>query len=234
MGSEWFSSFFYASFAFLRIFTHFFVFFRFSSFFFVFLRFSPLLLKDKGEQQQYTAKMGNFTPTPSAPTPCKTSRKEHRQEFSLLSLDKFYNGVPSGRVPHEMITKSIFDNNWPWPLCRKLSGTLWYKIRRILSGIFLEDLSGHFSPQNEEKNTSDKIRRKSGGSIGNEKCTRTFFCTNFLNALRGPGCPGKSPGTSQIPPYQTQGRQTFEGGQELFDHYPFGQKTPTPPGGLRT
>ena len=48
-------------------------FFRFSSFFLVFLRFSPLLLKDKGEQQQFTAKMGNFTPTPSAPTPCKTS-----------------------------------------------------------------------------------------------------------------------------------------------------------------
>ena len=24
--------------------------------------------------QQFTAKMGNFTPTPSAPTPCKTSR----------------------------------------------------------------------------------------------------------------------------------------------------------------
>ena len=40
----------------------------------LFLRFSLLLLKDKGKQQQFTAKMGNFTPTPSAPTPCKTSR----------------------------------------------------------------------------------------------------------------------------------------------------------------
>ena len=61
--------FFYAFFVFLRIFSLFF--FRF---FFVFLRFSLLLLKDKGKQQQFTAKMGNFTPTPSAPTPCKTSR----------------------------------------------------------------------------------------------------------------------------------------------------------------
>ena len=40
----------------------------------LFLRFALLLLKDKGKQQQFTAKMGNFTPTPSAPTPCKTSR----------------------------------------------------------------------------------------------------------------------------------------------------------------
>ena len=35
----------------------------------LFLRFSLLLLKDKSKQQQLTAKMGNFTPTPSAPTP---------------------------------------------------------------------------------------------------------------------------------------------------------------------
>ena len=40
----------------------------------LFLRFSLLLLKDKGKQQQFTAKMRNFTQTPSAPTPCKTSR----------------------------------------------------------------------------------------------------------------------------------------------------------------
>ena len=40
----------------------------------LFLRFSLLLLKDKGKRQQFTAKMVNFTPAPSAPTPCKTSR----------------------------------------------------------------------------------------------------------------------------------------------------------------
>ena len=52
-------------------FSPFYAFFRFSS---PFLRFSLLLLKDKGKQQQFTAKMGNCTPTPSAPTPYKTSR----------------------------------------------------------------------------------------------------------------------------------------------------------------
>ena len=37
--------------------SEFYAFFRIFSLFFVFLRFSPLLLKDKGEQQQFTAKM---------------------------------------------------------------------------------------------------------------------------------------------------------------------------------
>ena len=46
----------------------------FNAIFPFFYAFSPFLLKDKGKQQQFTAKMGNFTPTPSAPTPCKTSR----------------------------------------------------------------------------------------------------------------------------------------------------------------
>ena len=46
----------------------------------LFLRIFPLfLLKDKGKQQQFTAKMGNFTPTPSAPTPCKTLADENGQ-----------------------------------------------------------------------------------------------------------------------------------------------------------
>ena len=76
MGSEWFSPFF----------THFPFFYAFCPFFSIlplFLRFSLLLLKDKGKQQQFTAKMGNFTPTPSAPTPCKTSR----ELFSETSCD---------------------------------------------------------------------------------------------------------------------------------------------------
>ena len=40
-------------------------------FFRIFSLFSSLLLKDKGKQHQFTAKMGNFTPTPSAPTRAK-------------------------------------------------------------------------------------------------------------------------------------------------------------------
>ena len=61
-----------------------------------------------------------------------------------------------------------------------------------------------------------------------------FCCTNFLNTPKGLGHPGKIPGTSQIPLFETQGRQTFEGGHKLFGHHPFAWKTPTPPGGLRT
>ena len=59
-----------------------------------------------------------------------------------------------------------------------------------------------------------------------------FFCV--LNTPRGPGHPGKIPGTSRIPLFETQGRQSFEGGHEVFGHHPFAWKTPTPPGGLRT
>ena len=66
------------------------------------------------------------------------------------------------------------------------------------------------------------------------KMRTKFFCTNFLNTARGPGHPGKIPGTSRIPFFKTQGRQSFEGGHEVFGHHPFAWKTPTPPGGLRT
>ena len=46
-------------------------------FFLCFLRFggfSLILLKDKGKGLQFAAKMGNFIPTPSAQTLCKTFR----------------------------------------------------------------------------------------------------------------------------------------------------------------
>ena len=61
-----------------------------------------------------------------------------------------------------------------------------------------------------------------------------FFGTNVLNSPRGPGHPGKIPGDiQQIPLFETQGRQTFGGGHELFDPHPFAWKNPTQPGGLR-
>ena len=66
------------------------------------------------------------------------------------------------------------------------------------------------------------------------KMSTNFLCTNFSNIPRGPGHPGKNPGTSQVPPFETEGRQTFEGGHELFGHHPFAWKTPTPANGLRT
>ena len=72
-------------------------------------------------------------------------------------------------------------------------------------------------------------------SLFRERRMRTkFFCTNFLNTASDPGHPGKIPGTSRIPLFETQGRQSFEGGHEVFGHHPFAWKTPTPPGGLRT
>ena len=74
MGSEEFSHFFrFFSFffAFSFFLSFFFAFLRFSSLFFVFLRFSPILL-EQGKRLQFTGKMGNFTPTPSAPTPFRT------------------------------------------------------------------------------------------------------------------------------------------------------------------
>ena len=61
-----------------------------------------------------------------------------------------------------------------------------------------------------------------------------FFGTNFLNTPKSPGHPGQIPGTSRIPLFKTQGRQTCEGEPELFGHHPFAWKTPTPPRGLRT
>ena len=70
--------------------------------------------------------------------------------------------------------------------------------------------------------------------IKERKMYTNFLSTNFWNTPRGPGHPGKIPGTSQIPLFETQGRQTFEGGHEVFGHHPFAWKTPTPPGGLRT
>ena len=67
---------------FLRIFPLFLrIFPLFSRVFPHFLRFSLLLLMGKGKQQQFTAKMGSFTPTPSAPTPCKTSRMLKNEKF---------------------------------------------------------------------------------------------------------------------------------------------------------
>ena len=64
----------------------FFDFLRFSSLFFVFLCCSLILLEDKGKRLQFTAKRGNFTPTPSAPTPSKTSRSEEKGRSLVVRI----------------------------------------------------------------------------------------------------------------------------------------------------
>ena len=60
-----------------------------------------------------------------------------------------------------------------------------------------------------------------------------FVYTNFLKTPRGPGHPGKPPGASQVPSLEPQGKQSFEGGNELVDPHLFVWKTPIPPGSLR-
>ena len=54
--------------------------------------------------------------------------------------------------------------SWPGPSAENLMrrGFLLYKFWGILPGIFLEDFSGHFFPQNE-KNPATKSVKKSGG-----------------------------------------------------------------------
>ena len=39
--------------------------------------------------QQFTAKIGNFTPTPSAPTPCKTSRLNFQEKVRICENLRF-------------------------------------------------------------------------------------------------------------------------------------------------
>ena len=72
MGSEWFSPFFSHFSPFSTQFS------PFSTHFSPFsAHFSPFSPKGQGQTTAiYCKKMGNFTPTPSAPTPCKTSRSE--------------------------------------------------------------------------------------------------------------------------------------------------------------
>ena len=58
-----------------------------------------------------------------------------------------------------------------------VGGFLLYKIRRLLSGSFLEDFSGHFFPQKREK-SGDKIgKKKSGGP--NEKLQNICSAKNL-------------------------------------------------------
>ena len=50
-----------------------------------------------------------------------------------------------------------------------------------------------------------------------------FFCTKFLNTPRGPGHPGKIPGTSQIPLFETQDKPPLR----VEDPHPTG-RSPDP------
>ena len=100
------SLFFFVFFVFLCFFFFCFLrFFSFSLFFFVFLRLALILSEDKGKRLQFTAKMGNFTPTPSAPTPCKTSRLIHKTQNLMSAIFSPWAGgdfeaFSAGRPPY--------------------------------------------------------------------------------------------------------------------------------------
>ena len=130
MGSEEFSPFLrflLFFFAFLGFFSSlFFVFLRFALFFFAFLSFSP-----RGQGQKMTAiycKNGNFTPTPSALTPCRTSRLRTPQtpdifRVGLLGCSKLILGAPRcGSGPNWCLERRSFltwmieyPQMWVWP-----------------------------------------------------------------------------------------------------------------------
>ena len=111
----------------------------------------------------------------------------------------------------------------------------------VFSGMLCPPEGGFPVSQDKVRNLKNTVWKTPFGTLrgfrgrfsGERKTRTSFFGTNFLNTPRGPGHPGKIPGTSQIPLLETQGRRTFEGGRELFGHHPFAWKTPTPPGGLR-
>ena len=53
-----------------------------------------------------------------------------------------------------------------------------------------------------------------------------FLCTNFLNTPRGPGHPGKIPGTSQIPLFETQEDKLSREGTNFLATAPSGGRPP--------
>ena len=72
-----------------------------------------------------------------------------------------------------------------WPLCGNVSGILLYEFWRILSGIFLQDFSGHFFPTKmRRRNPARQSATKSGGpKIKN--CEKNPFCQIANRAIVG-------------------------------------------------
>ena len=118
----------------------------------------------------------------------------------------------------------------PKPTSSNLSPPSNRKLTRVRANFCLLPCG---TSQEPDRNCSEKLVQMNF-LIGERKVRTNSFCTNFLKMPKGPGHPGKIPGTSQTPLFETQGRQIFEGEHELFGHHPFAWKTSTPPGGLRT
>ena len=127
--------------------------FPFFSFFFAFFSFF-FAFQDKSKQLQFTGKMGNFTPTPSAPTPFRTSRnllgaKQKRTEEQTHE-QKFHGTVPgfAGELFAYVLFSSIWNEArkthkfWPPTQSRDNSPNLFMFICCASCGlIFLETLT---------------------------------------------------------------------------------------------
>ena len=66
---------------------------------------------------------------------------------------------PRPVLAHPRFEQSVAPAN----LQKCVGGFLLYKFRRIFPGILMEDFSGHFFPQNAEKNPVRKSAKRSGG-----------------------------------------------------------------------
>ena len=76
-----------------------------------------------------------------------------------------------------------------------------------------------------------RLRNASQRCLQGTKNAHELFLHKLFEHPKGLGHPGKSPGTFQIPLFETQGRQTFEGGHELVGHHPtLRMQDPHPPG----
>ena len=111
-----------------------------------------------------------------------------------------------------------------------LTKTHLWKIQQFAYGVLREGVVAEICLKISAK--SLQTFRRVSTLLSARKMSINFLCT--LNTPSVPEHPSTIPRTSQVPPFQTQGRQTFEGGDELFDSHPFAWKTPSPPGGLQT
>ena len=62
--------------------------------------------------------------------------------------------------------------------------------------------------------------------LGDRRMRGNFLLAQAFYTSRGPGHPCEIPATSQLPSLETQGRQSFKGGHELFGHHPFARRPP--------
>ena len=113
------------------------------------------------------------------------------QEHSLVNIkinrhDGQYAQFLERSFPRDPGAAKATLNSWPGPSAENCRGFLLYKIWRILSGIFLEDFSGHLFPtEMRRENPATKSAKNFGGSkkdpwrIRSAKNRPSTFWRNF-------------------------------------------------------